>query len=111
MRLDVQTNIRHRVLGGSELEKKNTKFEHFSVTKNLSAGGLVFASHDQPRIGSVLELEIELPRDKTIIHCHAKTVRIVESKEKGNYDISLCFLDLSGADRAKLSQSILEEVP
>jgi hypothetical protein len=111
MRLDVQVNIHHRVLSVSELEKKNLKLEQYSVTKNLSAGGLVFALPEQLKVGSVLELEIELPRDKTIIRCYAKTVRITESEEKGNYDISLCFLDLSGADRAKLSQFIKEEIP
>jgi type II secretory ATPase GspE/PulE/Tfp pilus assembly ATPase PilB-like protein len=110
MRLDVKVSIRHRVLGAVELEKKNFKIDQYGVTKNLSAGGLVFASPEQPKVGSVLELEIELPLDKNTIRCYAKTVRVVESEEKGYYDISLCFLDLTGADRAKLSQFIQEEV-
>ena len=110
MRLDVKVSIRHRVLGAVELEKKNFKIDQYGVTKNLSAGGLVFASPEQPKVGSVLELEIELPLDKNTIRCYAKTVRVVESVEKGYYDISLCFLDLTGADRAKLSQFIQEEV-
>jgi len=111
MRLDVKVSIRHRVLGVAELEKKNFKVDQYSVTKNLSAGGLVFASAEQLKVGSVLELEIELPRDKNTIRCYAKTVRIMESEEKGNYDVSLCFLDLSGADRARLAQFIQEEIP
>ena len=111
MRLDVKVSIRHRVLGAVELEKKNFQIDQYGVTKNLSAGGLVFASSEQPKVGSVLELEIELPLDKNTIRCYAKTVRVAESKEKGNYDVSLCFLDLSGADRAKLSQFIQVEVP
>lgn len=111
IRLDVHVSIRHRSLEASELEKNNFKVDQYSVTKNLSAGGLVFASPEQLKVGSVVELEIELPQDKTTIRCHAKTVRITESKEKGNFDISLCFLDLSGADRSQLSQFIREEIP
>lgn len=111
MRLDIKVSIRRRVLDAAELEKKNFKIDQYSVTKNLSAGGLVFASTEQLKIGSILELEIELPRDQHTIRCYAKTVRITESETKGNYDISLCFLDLSGADRAKLSQFIQEEIP
>jgi type II secretory ATPase GspE/PulE/Tfp pilus assembly ATPase PilB-like protein len=110
MRLDVQVSIRNRVLGAAELEKKNFRLDRYNVTKNLSAGGLVFAVPEQIKIGSVLELEILLPRDPDTIRCYAKTVRITESEEKGNYDVSLCFLDLSGADRARLAQFIQEEV-
>jgi hypothetical protein len=110
MRLDVQVSIRHRSLNAAELEKNNFKMDQYSVTKNLSAGGLVFSSPEHLKVGSVMELEIVLPQDAVTIRCHAKAVRITESEEKGNFDISLCFLDLSGADRAKLSQFIQEEI-
>lgn len=111
MRLDVKVSIRHRVLAAAEVQKRNFHVEQYGVTKNLSAGGLVFTSSEELKAGSVIELEIELPMDRSTIRCYAKAVRVVESVEKGFYDVSLCFLDLSGADRAKLAQFIREEIP
>ncbi|MFH0985430.1 MAG: ATPase, T2SS/T4P/T4SS family [Candidatus Omnitrophota bacterium] len=110
MRLDVKVSIRHRVLAAAEVQKRNFHVEQYGVTKNLSAGGLVFSSSEQLKIGSVIELEIELPLDQSTIRCYAKAVRVMESAEKGSYDVSLCFLDLSGADRARLAQFIREEI-
>ncbi|MBI1977448.1 MAG: Flp pilus assembly complex ATPase component TadA [Candidatus Omnitrophica bacterium] len=110
IRLDVQVTIRYRVLSLSDLEKKNLKPEQYSVTKNLSAGGLVFEANEQLKISSILELEIELPKVKETIACHAKTVRVMETEQEGKFDIAVCFLDLSGADRAKLDQFVKDEI-
>ncbi len=109
MRLNVQVNIQHRVLAVSEIEKKKLQSEQFGSTKNLSAGGLVFMSPEPLKVGSVLELAIELPGAKEVIRCYAKTIRVETAEENGNYDIAVCFLDLSGVDRAHLDQFVREE--
>lgn len=110
-RLGIKVNIRYRVVkSAAELAKRQTEPEHFSVTKNLSAGGLIFAGKEQVPIGAILELKIELPDAKEPIECLARVSRIEEVEIEKTYDIAVCFLDLSGADRVKLDQFVEEEL-
>ncbi len=110
-RLGIKVNIRYRVVKSSaELAKRQTEPEHFSVTKNLSAGGLVFTAKEQVPVSSILELKIELPDAKEPIECLARVVRIEEVEIEKTYDIAVCFLDLSGADRVKLDAFVEEEL-
>ncbi len=50
------------------------------------------------------DLPEELP-----VGCLARVVR-VKPGEKGAYDIAVCFLDLSGADRSKLNRFVIEKL-
>lgn len=110
MRLNLEVDIQYKVLTSSESSKLNFRPERHTQSRNLSAGGLVFAATEQLKISSVLELKIELPRSKEPINCHARTVRVTETEEEGSYEIAVCFLDLSGSDRAKLAEFVKEEV-
>lgn len=111
IRLDVQVELRYRAIHSqAELTKKGAgaALEKFSLTKNLSAGGLLFLANEALPPGTIVELKIELPDSKTPIECLSRVVRVTEV-EKG-YDVAVCFLDLSGVDRAKLDKFVHEEV-
>lgn len=110
IRLDIKVNIRYRIVkSAEELSKRGFTPENFSVTKNLSAGGLVFVAGESIPIGSIVELKIEIPTEKKPIECLARVVRVDELQENKSYDIAVCFLDLSGQDRAKLDEFVQEE--
>jgi len=69
-RIDKRLNVRYNVyiLKEQLIEGGPTK-ERFSVTKNLSAGGLLFVSSFPLPVGSVLELKIELPDAEPPVQC------------------------------------------
>ncbi|MFC1807269.1 ATPase, T2SS/T4P/T4SS family [Candidatus Omnitrophota bacterium] len=102
-RLRSTINIRYKIFGSEKelLQGKGGK-ECFSVTKNISAGGLLFESNDQLQIGSVLELKIELADTKDPIECLARITRVAERVLDKVYEIGVCFLDVAGADRSRI---------
>ncbi|MFA6600042.1 MAG: ATPase, T2SS/T4P/T4SS family [Candidatus Omnitrophota bacterium] len=111
VRLDTRVNIRYRVMSVEDLAQRSLKPEQFNMTKNLSAGGLVFEAREMLNLGTILELEIELPGDTEPIRCYGKIVRVSASEEKEGFDTAVCFLDLSGAFRSKIERFIREQLP
>ena len=104
-RLDVKVNVRYRVVKSEgELINKAVSPEQLSVTKNISAGGLLFVADEPLIVGAVLELTIELPDGTGAIECLVRVVRTAEHAEQGKYDIAVCFLDITGAQRARLNK-------
>ena len=87
-----------------ELVKKGYRAEQFSVTKDISAGGLLFVSHEPIPVGSILELKIELFNKDEPIECLARVVRIEEEGSK--YNIAACFLDITGSQRSMLNKYV-----
>ena len=111
MRLNLKVNLEYRVVKlPSELSKQELEVEYFSTTKNLSAGGLVFVAKEQIPIGAIVELKIQLPGVKEHIECLSRVMRIEEIEIEKTYDTAVCFLDLSGGDRAKLVKFVEEEI-
>ena len=111
IRLNIKANIRYRVVqSASESLKQNPEAEQLSVTKNVSAGGLVFAANKHIPVGSIVELKIELPMAKNAIECLGRVLRVDEIQVDQAYDVVAHFLDLSGRDRARLDQFVHEEV-
>lgn len=110
-RVEFRANIRYRIVKPPEkFLKADLDPEHFSATKNLSAGGLVFAARERLATGIFLELKMELPESKTLIECYARVVRVASVEDEHIYDIAVCFLDLSGADRKKIDDFIKAEL-
>jgi type IV pilus assembly protein PilB len=105
-RLNSKVNLRYRVVESEEdLLKRGLTLEHLSVTKNISAGGLLFVADEPLAIDSILELNIELPDTEAPIECLARIVRIEESGHR-RYDIAVCFLDITGAQRTRLNKYV-----
>jgi type II secretory ATPase GspE/PulE/Tfp pilus assembly ATPase PilB-like protein len=108
-RTDIQVSFLYRVV---KLEKEESvvgegySWEKFATTEDISAGGIAFLASEFIPVGSILELNMDLPDGKGPFRCLAKVVR---SKEKeGKYEIGVCFLDLTGSERARLDSFVKE---
>ncbi len=111
IRLPNNINLRYKVFRNEEeLFSRGFRPEEFSITRNLSAGGLLFISPESLAFGAVLELNIDLPVDQETVQCLARVVRVSESDKKGVFEIGVCFLDLTGAQRAKLENYVEKRV-
>ncbi len=107
IRLNNNINLRYKIFRTEEeLFSRGFRPEQFSITQNISAGGLLFLSNEELAFGSVLEISIDLPVGQETVQCLARVVRASESQKKGMFDIAVCFLDLTGAQRAKLEQYV-----
>jgi type II secretory ATPase GspE/PulE/Tfp pilus assembly ATPase PilB-like protein len=106
-RLHDRINIRYQTFDAKEgLSQRGISFEELSCTRNISAGGLLFIGHEPPPgVGTVLELTIELENSEAPIECLARIVRVHEI-DRHTYDIAVCFLDLTGAQRARLEKYV-----
>lgn len=110
-RIDAELNIRHSraYKSHAELRKGESGPEQHTVTKNISAGGLVFVSGDEMPANSIVEIQIELPHEKETIECIAKVVRSKKNEEEGTYDVAVCFLDLTSGDRMRIDRFVGKE--
>ena len=110
-RISRNVNVRYRLVrpaaaAGSKADDVPAGAEHFSVTRNVSAGGLTIVSKEAFSIGAILELKIELPEDDVPISCLAKIVREEETDGEGTFETAVCYLDLSRQDRQRLEKSV-----
>ncbi|MBN1872376.1 MAG: Flp pilus assembly complex ATPase component TadA [Candidatus Omnitrophica bacterium] len=109
-RLDSKVNISYKVFESEEeLSKKGFTPEQLSVTKNISAGGMLFVSREPIKTGSIVELRLELPDGKKPVECLAKVVRVEEREPNLSYDIAVCFLDITGSSRVRLDKFVASE--
>jgi type II secretory ATPase GspE/PulE/Tfp pilus assembly ATPase PilB-like protein len=107
LRLDDNINIHYKVFrSNEELLKGDFKPEEFSITKNISAGGLLFISSEPLPLGAILELSIDLAQEQETIQCLAKVVRLEALAQNNKYDIAVCFLDMTGAQRTRLEKYV-----
>jgi len=108
-RLDVRMNVRYKVVKCKD-SKRITSIEHNSVTENISAGGLVFLSNQPLPKETILEFKIELSGQAKPIQCLCKVVRVEEVIVNKTYDIAVCFLDISGAERTRFNKFVIEKL-
>ncbi len=109
-RLDSKVNLRYKKYNSQEeVLQQGYALEKLSVTKNISAGGLLLLSKEPMHVGSFLELKIELPDGGDFIECLAKVIR-AEEKEAGAYNVAVCFLDLTSAQRARMDKFVEKEI-
>ncbi|MFH1093895.1 MAG: ATPase, T2SS/T4P/T4SS family [Candidatus Omnitrophota bacterium] len=80
--------------------------EMVGVTKNISAGGLLFNISEYFTPGKIIEMKLELPDDERNIECLAKIIRCQEVLANKDYEIAVCFLDLPNSERRRLSRYI-----
>jgi hypothetical protein len=100
-------NLSYKVFKApKELFKHGLIPEQFNITKNISAGGLLFGSHDSMPVGAVLELKIEVPDGKKGIECLGRIIRIEEVEPQKSYNVAVCFLDITGPERMRLEKYV-----
>jgi type II secretory ATPase GspE/PulE/Tfp pilus assembly ATPase PilB-like protein len=114
-RLNTKVNVSYKVINikGRPFKQKDLK-EQYSTTEGISAGGLQFISNETVSLGAVLELKIDLPDAGQPIICLAKVLRVElkddETGAKKGFYISVCFLDISSAERVRLNKYVEEEL-
>jgi len=110
-RLNTNVNIHYRIIKSKEeLEKKEALWKEFSTTKNICGGGISFVSREELPNNSMLELTIEVPDGKDPIVCFAKVSWVKNQASKSGYEVGICFLDLTGAERVRIEHFVEEEV-
>jgi hypothetical protein len=108
MRLESNVNVTYKAFKSKEeVLKKGFSAEQISYTKNISAGGLLFASKEPLAIGSFVELQIELPDGSKPLECLARVVRVDEIRPDEDYNIAVCFLGITGAQRVRLEKFVV----
>lgn len=107
-RAEAQIPLRWRQYTVEKSGEKKYTSEFLTVTKNISAGGLLFSTKEPLPVGEVLEIKMELPEEPPVV-CLARIVRIEEVQDETVYNVAVCFLDLSGADRARINKFVTEE--
>ena len=106
-RLKSKINLGYKVYElNDDVVNKESRPEQLSVTKNISAGGMLFYANEPLPISSILELKIELPDGKPTIECLARLVTIDEIEEEKNYNMAVCFLDITSAERSRLDKYV-----
>ncbi|MFH1578387.1 MAG: ATPase, T2SS/T4P/T4SS family [Candidatus Omnitrophota bacterium] len=106
-RLDTRINLRYKVFKSSEeVLKRGYTPQHLTAAHNIGAGGLVFVSDRVLPPSAILELSLELPDNQEVIECLARVVRIKEIEVNNSYDVAVCFLDITSAQRAKLDKYV-----
>ena len=89
---------------------KDGKIDYLSNTENISAGGLLFVSNKSLPLGSILALKIELPDGNEPVECLSRLLRIEEIVVNKIYDIAVCFLDITGAERMRVNKYVQQEL-
>ncbi|MDD5729611.1 MAG: ATPase, T2SS/T4P/T4SS family [Candidatus Omnitrophica bacterium] len=109
-RLSSRVNLRYKIYKSQEeLIKRGYTVEQLSISSNISAGGILFSSVGIVPFGAYLEMIIELPDQLAPIECLAKVVRVEDSGKENIFNIAVCFLDITGAQRARLEKYIIKE--
>ncbi|MBI5150063.1 MAG: Flp pilus assembly complex ATPase component TadA [Candidatus Omnitrophica bacterium] len=113
-RRDTKVNIRFKIFRSKDEALKRgvtspPEVEQLSVTTNISAAGMVFIAREPVAAGSVLELKIELPNSEEPVECLAKVLRVEDVEEEKTYNVTVNFLDISGAQRTKLNKYVESE--
>jgi len=80
--------------------------QHSTVTKDISAGGLVLLSGNHFSTGTILELIIQIGEGNPDIECLARVCRVEENKLTNLHGVAAYYLDLSSADRVKLNNFV-----
>jgi len=108
IRLNERVDIQFRVFEPGSSSSKASAVQKFTKTKNVSAGGLLFISNEQIPLGTILELKINLPDATGTIECLGRVIRIEQKLGEETFDVAVCFLDLTSAQRAQLDAFIKE---
>jgi len=106
-RLNSSVSLHYKVFKSrDELLKRMPAAEKITSTENISAGGLLFSSSELLAVSSFLELNVELPDNEGAIDCLARIVRVEEAHQQGIYNIAVCFLDITSAQRSRLERYV-----
>ncbi len=104
-RVQEKIPVRYRILHGEEEDPLTITVkgaEHSTVTKDISAGGVMLISGHHVPEGAILELKIQLKEKEAPIECLGRVCRIEENKATHLYNIVAYYLDISSKDRVRI---------
>jgi len=106
-RLENNIYVRFKIFKPKSEQSADTfEPELVGVTKNISAGGLLFSVSEYFPAGKIIDLKLELPDEEKNIECLAKIIRCNEVVQNKDYELAVCFLDLPNSERRRLSHYI-----
>jgi hypothetical protein len=80
-----------------------------SVTlHNLSAGSAVFFYNKDLGIGTLLDLNIDMPESTPTINCVGKIIRIDKPQPTSMFCIAVFFIDIAEQEKERISKAIEE---
>ncbi len=105
LRLDTEDILLWRKFTSDELIKGKSDLDIITVTKNTSAGGVLFESDTKFELGELLKIEISMPgwekfkaefykidepshRSPLIVLAHVVRVEVISD---GKFDVGVCF--------------------
>lgn len=77
-----------------------------SMTKNISAGGILFEVKEKLNMSEVLDLVIDIPSSDKLIEATGKVVRIEELDSMGRYDVGMEFIEIAKEDMEWLEKHV-----
>ncbi|MBP7216779.1 MAG: Flp pilus assembly complex ATPase component TadA [Candidatus Omnitrophica bacterium] len=96
MRVSCVANLRYKIFNAQDNDARHKRaVEQFSVTKDISAGGIMFVASEPVAVGSIIELTIEVPDGGKPIETLAKVVRVDATAQTAVYNVAVCFLVLA----------------
>lgn len=78
------------------------------AVKDLGAGGIFFYHNKNLRIGSLVDLKIDIPKTSTPIHCVGKINRIKEHQNSPIFDIVVVFSEINDHEREIINKAVEE---
>ncbi|MFA5088361.1 MAG: ATPase, T2SS/T4P/T4SS family [Candidatus Omnitrophota bacterium] len=84
----------------------NDGIEHSTTTQDISAGGVRFILGNTIPAGTILAIKIQLKPNERSVNCMAKVCRVEEHDITGRYYIVAYYLDISSADRVRISSFV-----
>lgn len=82
------------------------------ATSNISAVGICLILYEEVKVGSVLELNFNLPDGQPIIKTQGKVVWVkpfdVAGDQKKRFDAGIAFLDLSETDKKRINNYVFK---
>ncbi len=76
------------------------------LIKNISKGGLLFNYDDELKIGTTLNLKINIALNKNPIHCIGKVVRMETSGNPITYEAGVYFTEINNADAEMIEKTV-----
>ncbi len=92
------------------LSVKEEAMEHKTVTKDISAGGLLLAAGHTIIIGTILDLKIQLEGQAGTVECLARVCRSEEDDLSNIFNVAVYYLDITSADRAKIDDFVKNKI-
>lgn len=102
IRLQAHHLLKYKLVSG----KKSQNF--LSFARNISAGGVLFYSHEPAAVGSVVELVINVPSYPKAVKVVSKVIRVKKLKKLGKYEIGAEFINMEEDARDFINNKILK---